>query len=376
MKKYLFLLAAAPLTIFLACNRMDAPAPEGGGEAYLDLPDSVYQYFPGPNSPENEAANNLATLGRVLFYERQLSLNNSVSCGSCHKQVYAFADNTAGSVGFENKITGRNTPALQNFGFSGFMLEPNAAGGPKFVGDGSLFWDGRERNMQKLVSRPISNHVEMGMTDLDVMAEKVRALSYYKPLFEKAFGTDEINVERISTAIAIFVTSIKAENTRFDQSERMGTAKLSALEEQGMFLFNQKYNCQNCHNENLFGYFSGNFRNIGLDAPYSDLGMGVISGNSEDNGRFKVPNLRNVTLTAPYMHDGRFKTLDEVLEHYSHGIKADANLDTVLKDPATGGPMRMNITAHEKEAIIAFLGALTDYDMITNPAYSDPFKIK
>ena len=135
-------------------------------------------------------------------------------------------------------------------------------------------------------------------------------------------------------------------------------------------------NCGNCHNEQVNGYFSGQFRDIGLDASYSDLGLGAISGRAEDRGRFKVPNLRNVTLTAPYMHDGRFKTLDDVLDHYSHNINSSANLDTFLKTTGTGAPMRMNISAHENQAIIGFLGTLTDADMITNPAYSDPFKTK
>jgi len=121
---------------------------------------------------------------------------------------------------------------------------------------------------------------------------------------------------------------------------------------------------------------SSTFANIGLDAPYSDRGLGAITNRPQDAGRFKVPNLRNVILTAPYMHDGRFQTLDQVLDHYSHGIKGDANLDTALKMPATGAPLRMNITKHEKEAIIAFLGSLTDVDMITNPLYSVPFKNK
>ncbi len=373
MKKYFVLLAAAlPVAIFFSCNRTAVPTPEGGGEAYIDLPDSTYNYY-GASGSSMEPINRQATLGRVLFYERQLSLNNSVSCGSCHKQAFAFSDNVAQSAGFENKLTSRNTPALQNLGFSGFSMNP---GGPSFSGGGTLFWDGRERDMAKLITRPISNHVEMGMTDLDAMVDKLNALPYYKELFEDAFGSDEITKEKISTSVALFVNAIKAVNTRFDQDQQHKGGQLSALEQEGMFLFNQKYDCTGCHNENINGYFSGAFMNIGLDAPYTDKGVGVISGSTMDDGKFKVPNLRNVTLTAPYMHDGRFKSLDAVLEHYSHGIKADANLDERLKNPSTGGPMRMNISSHEKQAIIAFLGALTDVDMITNPYFSDPFKIK
>jgi cytochrome c peroxidase len=366
MKKYFVLLAAAlPVAIFFSCHRANVPTPEGGGEAYIDLPDSTYDYYGGSGFM---ADNKQATLGRVLFYERQLSINNSVSCGSCHKQAFAFSDNVAQSAGFENRLTSRNTPALQNLGLSGF-------GGPKFAGGGTLFWDGRERDMMNLITRPISNHVEMGMTDLDAMVDKLKALPYYKTLFQKAFGSEEITKEKISLSVALFVNAIKAINTRFDQHQQHTGGQLSALEQEGMFLFNQKYDCAGCHNENINGYFSGAFMNIGLDAPYTDKGVGVISGSSLDDGKFKVPNLRNITLTAPYMHDGRFKTLEAVLEHYSHGIKPDANLDARLQTP-TGEPMRMNISSHEKQAIIAFLGALTDVDMITNPYFSDPFKIK
>jgi cytochrome c peroxidase len=373
MKRYLFLLATIlPAALIYSCHRDHGPAPEGGGEGYLDLPETTYNYY--PNSGQGmDSINSMATLGRVLFYERQLSINNSVSCGTCHKQAFAFADNVAGSAGFENRKTARNTPALQNLGTSGFFLT-NGPGGPKFTGGGSLFWDGRENNMEKLITRPISNHVEMGMADLDAMVEKLKSRAYYKELFLRAFGSDDITKERISLSVGLFVNAIRAENTRFDQEQQRHGGVLSALELEGEFLFNQKYDCSNCHNENPGGYFSGVFANIGLDAPYTDKGMGVISGNSADNGRFKVPNLRNVTLTAPYMHDGRFKTLNEVLEHYSHGIKPDANLDEQLK--TNGSPMRMNISQHEKDAIIAFLGTLTDADMLTNSNYSDPFKVR
>lgn len=380
MKKYLCLLAVGTfVTVFYSCQRLDSPEPEGGGEAYLDLPETVYQYQGTVSNMYFDKLNHQATLGRVLFYERQLSINNSVSCGSCHKQALAFADNVAGSVGFENRITGRNTPAIQNLSFSGFQIGGTDQNGARFFdGNARLFWDGRENNIGRMVTGPITNHIEMGLADKNTMVEKIKALPYYKELFMNAFGSEEVNAERISSCVAVFMLSIKSQKTRFDQDSNGRKDLFSAMEREGAFLFEQKYNCTNCHNENLNGYNSSivNFKNIGLDAPYTDKGLGTISRNSANDGSFKVPNLRNIALTAPYMHDGRFKNLDEVLDHYSHGIKGDANLDTLLKNPMTGTPMRMNISKHEKEAIIAFLGTLTDFDMITNPAFSDPFKTR
>jgi cytochrome c peroxidase len=368
MKKYFLLLAALPAVILFSCHRSGDMLPEKGGTVYLDLPETPYNYgkfFGGSNAIDNQA-----TLGRVLFYDRHLSINNSVSCGTCHKQALAFSDNVPFSSGFENRKTGRNTPPIQNLGFSGF----GQGGG--FRGGGSLFWDGRENNIEKLIARPISNHVEMGIDDLTSLEAKLKALPYYKDLFYKAYGTEEITITRISNAVATFVSAISSTSTRFDQEQQGSGSHMNALELEGQSLFMNKYDCSGCHNEQIGGYFSGRFMNIGLETPYVDKGLGTISGNVSDNGKFKVPNLRNATLTAPYMHDGRFKTLDEVLEHYSHGIKADANLDTLLKVAGTGAPLRMNISAHEKVAIIAFLGTLADVNMITDPAYSDPFKIK
>jgi cytochrome c peroxidase len=367
MKKALLLLAVLPAVVFFSCHRSGSLVPEGSGTVYLDLPDSPYNYSKVFGS--NSFTNHQATLGRVLFYDRHLSINNSVSCGSCHKQALAFSDNVAFSSGFENRKTGRNTPPIQNLGFSGF----GPIGGK---GRGSLFWDGRETDIEKLIARPIANHVEMGMSDLSALEEKLKDLPYYKDLFRNAYGTEEITIDRVSRAVASFCSAIMSINTRFDQQQQTGGSALNALELEGQNLFMNKYDCSGCHNEQVNGYFSGRFMNIGLDAPYSDNGLGTITGSASDNGKFKVPNLRNVALTAPYMHDGRFNTLDDVLEHYSHGIKADANLDTLLKAPGTSAPLRMNISAHEKVAIIAFLHTLTDMNMITDPAYSDPFKLK
>ncbi len=311
--------------------------------------------------------NKVATLGRVLFYDTHLSINNAVACGSCHKQALAFADNVPFSTGFEGRLTKRNSIAITDVGQSS-----------------AFFWDGRETNIQNLALRPLTNHVEMGIADGDALTQKLAALPYYSELFIAAYGDNQVTTARISAAIATFMQAITSDNTRLDDFMNGNTTVLTAQEIQGKFLFDTKYNCGSCHNNgNIIvmggngGYNGGggtNFLDIGLDNSYTDLGRGVISGVATDNGTFKVPNLRNVALTAPYMHDGRYKTLSEVLDHYSHNIMSSPNLDTRLTD-GTGHPMQKNITDDDKAAIIAFLGTLTDYHTITDPKFSNPFKV-
>ena len=322
---------------------------------YLDLPEQPYNY--------NNAQPDMATLGRVLFYDTRLSVNNAVSCGTCHKQALAFSDNVAFSRGFENRITSRNSLPIQNLGSSfGFGLQP------------SLFWDGREKFLQSMVLKPIVNHVGMGMDDINDIARRVQGLGYYEELFEKAFGTTERSASQIAMALAAFTGSIMSFDTKFDRY-MAGTGSLNGQEMLGRNLFFEKYNCNSCHQtQSLNGYEQGGgFVNIGLDMTYADNGLGALNHDPADNGKFKIPNLRNITLTGPYMHDGRFATLNQVLDHYSSGIQTHPNLDPRLLGD-NHQAMRMNISPQEKEAIIAFLGALTDVTMITDPRFSNPFR--
>lgn len=347
MKKILLLLIPALLTM-VSCETDEVELKS----TVLDLPNDPYFY--------NVGGSDLPTLGRVLFYDRQLSLNNSVSCASCHKQAFAFADNVAKSVGFENQLTDRNSMPIQNlFGFDSVKL----------------FWDGRESHLQTMVMQPIINHVEMGIPDLKYLTDKLSKLDYYKPLFEKAYFSSQITEEKVATALMMFVTNIQSNNTRLDQS-MFGGSPLTPLEQQGMDLFITKYDCNSCHQvQNPTGYIqAGTFANIGLDATYRDNGRAVVTGNLEDAGRFKIPSLRNVALTAPYMHDGRFETLSEVMDHYSEGVQLHPALDFRLR--AAGETGGLKISPQEKTAIIAFLNTLTDLEMVTDKRFSDPFKVK
>lgn len=352
----------------LACNKNNIDSGTSPDkEVYLDLPEQPYKYF--TSSSGQSHMNYLATLGRVLFYDGHLSVNNAVACANCHKQQFAFADNVAFSRGFENRPTGRNSMTIQD------MAQPFMSNGTTPVFSSQfLFWDGRESTLSNLVMRPIGNHVEMGVEDVNTLPSKLSGLSYYNKLFKDAYGDETVTVERISQAIAVFMTSIQTGNSRFDQ-EKLKQTSFTAQEEYGRQLFNNKYNCNNCHQLNQGAYsIAVDFMNIGLSTD-GDKGRSVISGSPADVNKFKIPNLRNVALTAPYMHDGRFETLEQVLNHYSSGINDDPNLDIRLRG-TDGKPMRMNISDNEKTALIAFLSTLTDYNMISDAKYSNPFKIK
>ena len=332
-------------------------------DAYLDLPATPYQYSTGDQMP---------TLGRVLFYDKQLSLNNSVSCATCHKQAFAFADNVAFSHGFENKVTVRNSMPIQNLGVGGFMEGDGGIGGI------SLFWDGRQHNVQTMVLEPIANHIEMGVSDFDKLADKLEKVPYYNDLFRNAFGTTEVTSQRIAQGLASFITSINSNQTTFDKSMGGGGAQtLTPLQQQGQVLFVNTYNCNACHQvQSPTGYvMAGTFANIGLDEVYEDQGVAARTGKAEDVGRFKIPSLRNLSFTAPYMHDGRFGTLDEVIEHYSTGIENNANLDARLRD-TNGAPRQFNIPKADRVALIAFLQTLDDVSVLTDPKFSNPFKTR
>jgi cytochrome c peroxidase len=306
----------------------------------------------------------VSALGRVLFYDTRLSVNNSISCASCHKQGLGFSDNKQFSQGFENKPTSRNALAIQNLTFSFFGQ----------LGNSALFWDGREVNLGAMVLQPVVNHVEMGMQDVGALVERVRGTSYYKDLFDDAYGPGvEITADRIADALANFIAELRADDSRFDQANQ-GQAVLSAIEKKGEDLFFGKYNCGGCHSLQTGQYgFETRFANIGLDAVYDDPGRMNVTNDPADAGKFKVPGLRNVALTGPYMHDGRFAKLEEVLDHYSHGIVSHPNLDSLLRDNQ-GQALAMSISASDKDALVAFLNALTDYTLLSDPRLSNPFK--
>ena len=316
----------------------------------------------------NEIKNEVATLGRVLFYDPQLSINNTIACGSCHLQSKAFSDLGEGSAGFKGTTTTRNSMAITNP-----MLTRN------------LFWDSRTKSLQQMVLQPVQNHVEMGMEDLAFLAQKLQKTNYYAPLFKKAFGTEGVTPDGINTALMQFLTSMVSHNSKFDKGAKTEFANFNGLEAAGKTLFmSERLGCVKCHaganfslGDEISQLSTGNpYGGSGTDSPEGTANIGlnlVYKDNGKGNGKFKIPTLRNIELTAPYMHDGRFKTLEQVVEHYNSGIQSHPKLDDNLKD-SKGEPKRMNLTNVEKSALIAFLKTLTDNTYATDPKYSNPFQ--
>jgi len=351
----------------------------------LNLPASPYNYtnlnLPsyfttgvqlGPNNTsingtDNTPANNVttndgATLGRVLFYDKKLSANGKIACASCHKQDKSFSDDAILSLGFDGGKTGRHSMTLIN---------------ARYYARGRFFWDERAATLEEQVLMPFQDPVEMGMT-LDQVVNTVKSQSYYPDLFVKAFGSEEVTSDRISKALAQFVHSIVSYSSKYDEGRAMAASPITSFpnftaeENMGKDIFFKPIPqrggaCVACHTTEAFIGSNIGPENNGLDAvSTTDVGTG--------NGRFKTTSLRNIALTAPYMHDGRFATLEEVVEHYNSGIKAHPNLSPVLRTPNNGGPVRLNLNNTQKSALVAFLKTLTDNSIATEVKWSDPFK--
>jgi len=242
-----------------------------------------------------------------------------------------------------------------------------------------FFWDERANTLEDQVLQPIQNSVEMGMT-LSALTNRLAAEPFYTNLFAAAFGSPEITSDRISRALAQFVRSIVSTRSKYDAGVANGFANFTAQENLGRQIFlGQVGNatCAACHGTDNF-VPGPNINNNGLEYPYVDKGLGGITGLAQDEGLFKVPSLRNIELTAPYMHDGRFATLEEVVEFYNSGVVNNANLSPPLRVPTPPGaplgpPRRLNLTADQKSALIAFLKTLTDPNLAIDSKLSDPF---
>jgi cytochrome c peroxidase len=319
-----------------------------------------------PSTPDDYTASgndNLATLGRVLFYDKLLSKNNNISCGSCHKQENAFTDNLQFSPGTDNLTTDRNTPSI-------------------FAKNGRLFWDGRSHSLQDLTLMPVRNKVEMNIDNIQALVERLGKLDYYNFLFKRAFSHSRIDSHAIKLALAEFLKNFNFSNNKFHLSEK-GLATLSPSEQLGKDLFFGRAQCSNCHHiiGNNIGGGSSNggyghtneSHNIGLDAQYTDEGVARITKNHAEIGAFMMPVLLNIEHTAPYMHDGRFKTLEEVVEHYNSEVKDHPALDPILRDFTTGKPRQLNLNDYEKTCLVDFLKTLTDPAIFTDKKFSNPF---
>jgi cytochrome c peroxidase len=302
---------------------------------------------PGWPAPRYDFAGNPVTpagfaLGRRLFYDPILSRDGSVACGSCHQQFAAFANlGHRVSHGIGGALGRRNAPGLFNLAW-----QPE------------LMWDGSAHHLETQPIAPISNPLEMD-AGVALAVDKLRRDPRYPALFASAFGSPGVDSQRLLRALAQFTGTLVSADSRYDRQMR-GELAFTAQEQAGLALFRQR--CAACHREPLFSDFS--YRNNGLDAAPADAGRAVISGRAEDRGRFRVPSLRNVALTAPYMHDGRYDSLEQVLEHYSSGIQASPALDPLLAGTAPlSGPQRA--------ALLAFLDTLTDEHFVHDPRFAE-----
>ena len=339
------------------------------------LPEHLTRF--GLSSPT--VKQDMATLGRVLFYDKTLSSDKQVSCASCHKQEIGFSDDRSVSIGVEGRQGTRNSIALSSVAnFAAYYGQD--LNGPAGI---PFFWDNRASTAAAQNIGSMTNPLEMNMQDHEIAAA-VKSQPFYAPLFKKAFDDETITTARISEAIAAFVNAMGSYQSRFDQAANANLAKqsqftapeylsdfadFSPAENAGKAIYME--NCASCHSTS-FGRPAKFFSNNGLDEVTTDKGVGAISFNSSEMGSFKVPTLRNIAITAPYMHDGRFATIEDVVEHYSHGVKSHPNLGTELL--INGSPRQMNFTPGQKDNLIAFLNTLTDDVFKNDERFSNPFK--
>jgi cytochrome c peroxidase len=346
------------ILLFIACKKDSV-----GYEATPYVIETPAHFPDMPIPDDNPMTVEGVELGRYLFYEKKLSGDNSMSCASCHAANSAFSDPNKYSTGIDGVQGNRNSMALINLGWQQFF-----------------FWDGRAKTLEEQILEPIPNPIEMHQKWKDAVA-KLDADVNYRNRFYKAFGEPGIDSMKVSKAIAQFLRTMISANSTYDimyKSEH--NFSLSAQEQSmlaavtpeqwaGYDLFKSLNgaDCAHCHNGAMMQI--NKFSNNGLDATFTDLGRGAITGNPNDNGKFKIPTLRNIALSAPYMHDGRFATLDEVIEHYSSGVVQSSTIDVLMEYAAMGG---VQLDAEQKSLLKTFLNTLTDFSFINNPEFSNP----
>lgn len=359
-KLYLFIYCIFLLTS--SCIEKEKLVAKKDEPYLLDVPVQLPSY----TIPEtNPITKNGVELGRHLFYEKKLSIDNSISCGSCHLQSKGFTDGLKVSIGVRKQTGKRSSMALTNLLFL-----------PK-----NFFWDGRSTDLEHQIIFPITDPVEMD-EKIESVILKLKSDKKYEQLFLNAFQNLEINQDKIVKALAQFERTLLSTNSRYDQYLQK-KYNLSASEERGKKLFYQHPdgnlrnvprggNCGDCHSGSL--QTDNLMHNNGLDDTFLDVGLENFTGLKSDRAKFRTPSLRNIELTAPYMHDGRFETLEDVLNHYNDHVKHTEFTDPLMLASNLGGslPQELGLTPTEKQDIINFLKTLTDSDFITNPIFAQP----
>jgi cytochrome c peroxidase len=291
-------------------------------------------------------------LGKKLFFDTILSGDETQSCASCHDPKKSFTDQQQFSNGVNDNLGTRNAMPLFNLAWNF---------------DERFAWDGKEFSLEKQALEPVSNPIEMH-GNWENITKKLQNNLEYKDLFLRAFGTSIIDSTLVTKAIAQFERTLISGNSKFDKYLR-GEINLTPEEQNGfdVFMDESKGDCFHCHGSDNNPIWSDNkFHNNGLDNVFVDLGLGKITGDPKDNGKFKSPSIRNLAFTAPYMHDGRFATLEEVINHYSEGLKRSPTIDPLMKKVDEGG---VHLSTQDKSNLKAFLQTLSDYNFINNPTF-------
>ncbi len=354
MKKWLFHISSLFIFICLSCSNestneyVPTPSP-------LQIPQFFQDNILNPIIPNsNPQTIEGITLGKKLFFDPILSGDNTQACADCHAPEHAFSDTDRFSDGIDGIVGNRNSMPLFNLAWNY---------------DEKFFWDGKSFSLEHQAFVPVTSPIEMKSTWQEV-AQKLQQHSEYPNLFNQAFGTSTIDSTLVTKAIAQFERTLISSNSKFDKHLLSG-ATLTPEERNGfnVFMDETKGDCFHCHGSDKNPLWTDNiFHNNGLNAIITDLGLGAVTGDPADNGKFKSPSLRNLAFTAPYMHDGRFATLDEVINHYSEGLKNSTTIDPLMKKVAQGG---VQLSAQDKADLKAFLLSLSDYEFINNPNFKN-----
>ncbi|MEE4001771.1 cytochrome c peroxidase [Tenacibaculum sp. FZY0031] len=319
----------------------------------LEIPELFQQKLIAPVIPTNNPLTEEGIfLGKKLFFDPILSKDNTQSCASCHDPKNAFTDDTRFSEGIDGKFGTRNSMPLFNLAWNF---------------DERFMWDGKELSIERQAFSPVRNPIEMH-SDWKNVARKLQEHAEYPTLFQQAFGISKIDSTLVTKAIAQFERTLISGNSKFDQY-LLGKIELTPEEQNGfnVFMDETRGDCFHCHGSDNNPLWTDNkFHNNGLDETFTDLGLGAVTGDPNDNGKFRSPSLRNLKFTAPYMHDGRFTTLEEVINHYSEGLKLSATIDPLMKKANQGG---VQLSNKDKADLKAFLLSLSDANFVNNPKF-------
>jgi len=358
-----FLLFAGIVLVVFSCRKDPEITMSDTTPYIIEYPERISKYLPPlPIPADNPMTVEGVELGRKLFYEEKLSANNTQSCASCHDLSIAFSDTGAVSFGIDGLPGTKNAMPLFNLGW----ME-------------RLFWDGRSMGLEAQAFAPVVDPVEMHNTWPNAVAA-LQDDPEYPALFEKAFGSSQIDSVMVVKAIAQFERTILTANSPMDKymnaNNAIGSSGWSFEDEQAaylgftLFISEDKGDCFHCHGDSFNPLWTDNdFHNNGLDSDVAGKGLGAVTGNPLDDGKFKTPTLRNLVWTAPYMHDGRFQTLDEVIDHYSEGLQHSSTIDPLMKEVDNGG---VQLTTEEKGYLKMFLISLSDSSFVTDGRFTDP----